>query len=380
MKMDSPSLPTANPSTLPSGPSVADSAPAPAPRPPTREQLWVHLDQQLAQIHSETRRTLKGLRDEVLAKANLLRQKKEVWLRYDPEVSADAPSNPPNPEIDQLVERLIELVELACATRQARVAELALDVALVLIANGYVDNTLSAPIVDGMKKAFEMYAEDSVRVLIARTLENAVAVPRCSLHGSLLMDSFRTAYNVYLCSSSKQMLDATMESLLHITRAVCGRLRNPGLSDSAAAELASADVQLLFRALCKLASRDHKLFRTVLQIFLHVLSYFKNMKVGIAAAFRALILRNLTRDPSTSPDVRRSVLQVLLQIFQHQQMIVDIFANYDCEPDLVNVIEDAVVGLGAVMRAFPPLRPAALACMETLLRSVAERVDNAGGP
>lgn len=434
--MESPNLPPTNPSPQQPVSGVSESASVTAPRPPTREQLWTHLEQRLSQIHSETRRNLKGLRDEVLAKATLLRQKKEVWLQYDPDITADAPSSP-NAEIDQLVERLIELVELACATRQSRVAELALDVALLLIANGYVDNTLSAPIVDGMKKAFDMYSEDSVRVLIARTLENAVVVPRCSLHGSLLMDSFRTVYNVYLCSSSKPMLDATMESLLRLLRAVCGRLRSPALSDSAAAELASADVQLLFRALCKLASRDfatrlepielrskrlaldllkdifdrfspvlraqpaalqrmvhryifrvflanaesrdHKLFRTVLQIFLHVLSYFKNMKVGIAAAFRALVLRNLSRDPSTSPDVRRSVLQVLLQIFQHQQMIVDIFANYDCEPDLVNVIEDAVVGLGSVMRAFAPLRSAALACMETLLRSIAERVDNAAG-
>ena len=82
-----------------------------------------------------------------------------------------------------------------------------------------------------------------------------------------------------------------------------------------------------------------RVFKLSLSIFLALMSNFReNLKAEIGVFFSKIFLWILENNNSTIQQ-KWMVLQVLYQICKNPQTLVDIFVNYDCDPEAKDIFE-----------------------------------------
>jgi brefeldin A-inhibited guanine nucleotide-exchange protein len=85
-----------------------------------------------------------------------------------------------------------------------------------------------------------------------------------------------------------------------------------------------------------------RVFKLSLSIFLALMSTFReNLKAEIGVFFSKIFLWILENNNSTIQQ-KWMVLQVLYQICKNPQTLVDIFVNYDCDPEAKDIFERLV--------------------------------------
>ena len=129
-----------------------------------------------------------------------------------------------------------------------------------------------------------------------------------------------------------------------------------------------------------------RVFKTSLNIFYGLITNFKdNLKTEIGMFFTKILLRVLGSSNS-SIQHKHGVLGLLHKICKQGQVLVDIFLNYDCHMDSVDVFERTVnelasIAKGSQMILQPNHQPIqteiivctlALECLVTILRSLVQ--------
>eukprot|EP01130_Rhizamoeba_saxonica_P004487 TRINITY_DN1832_c0_g1_i1.p1 TRINITY_DN1832_c0_g1~~TRINITY_DN1832_c0_g1_i1.p1 ORF type:complete len:1559 (-),score=294.89 TRINITY_DN1832_c0_g1_i1:30-4664(-) len=139
---------------------------------------------------------------------------------------------------DYLINVLVDPLQLACETRDTNQMAVALDCFQKLLSYGYIqrftpdklervvdnyDGFLITRVIDVITKCFK-YSDKRIQLQIIKALTPAVTLPLCGVHGSNLMESIRTCYNIYLMTRENKIRNVAKGTLDHMLTVIFQRL------------------------------------------------------------------------------------------------------------------------------------------------------------
>ncbi|EGC36575.1 hypothetical protein DICPUDRAFT_47060 [Dictyostelium purpureum] len=337
-------------------------------------------------------------------------------------------------EYELLANKLYLPMKLACETKEPKIMTIALDCLDKMMSYGMVkpqvvDETSSEKkkLVESMVELIGSYfsfQDENVQLQIIKALLTSVITPTCDVHDTCLMNAIKTSYNIYLVSTNKINSTAAKSALFQMVDSVLQKFEivsqqklNPSNSNNIAISNEEinlsyqsnlSDVILLFRAFCKLSTKDipdglhadsHEMkskmlslellsrilenplpslklsekfiqssikrylsnslltngtnqhlpvFKLTLTLFLSLIIHFKEYLKEEIGLFFSKILLNVLSSPSCSAKQKWLILPVLYEICKNPQTIVDIFVNYDCDPERKDIFEKMVYELSRV--------------------------------
>eukprot|EP00898_Chlorokybus_atmophyticus_P005745 jgi/Chlat1/6171/Chrsp41S05714 len=135
------------------------------------------------------------------------------------------------------------------------------------------------------------------------------------------------------------------------------------------------------------------LFAHATAIFAVMVLRFRDiLKAEIGAVFFPMIVLKALEDLGTPPTVQTTVVKAMLELCRDPQVLVDLFVNYDCDPDASNLFERLVTSLSHIAQASSEsasiivtqqqtaLRMAALQCLVAVVRSLTQWTEKFGPP
>eukprot|EP01132_Coremiostelium_polycephalum_P003871 gene3871-4825_t len=366
-------------------------------------------------------------------------------------------------EYELLGNKIFIPMKLACETKEPKIMAIALDCLDKLMAYGIIRSPMQDESTTEKKKLIESVVEtigsyfafqdDNVQIQIIKALLTSVITPICDVHDTCLMNSIRTCYNIYLVSTNKINSSTAKSALFQMVDYILQRFENIsqqkmnstlGEDGNQIYQSNLSDVILLFRAFCKLSTKDvpdgiqpesHEMkskilslellsrilenplpslklsekfinssikrylsislltngnnthipvFKLTLTLFLSLIIHFKeHLKEEIGIFFSKILLKVLSSN-SCSTKQKWLILPVLYEICKNPQTIVDIFVNYDCDPDRKDIFEKMVYELSRVAQGTiigdqrtssnedMKFKTLGLECMVTIMKSLVD--------
>ncbi|KYQ91487.1 Arf guanyl-nucleotide exchange factor [Tieghemostelium lacteum] len=385
-----------------------------------------------------------------LQKISNLSSRKNLALRESCKIAQDAIRDSPlftknakhePKEYEILANKLFIPLQLACETKEPKIMTLALDCFDKLMAYGIVKSYVideskaleQKKLIESIVNCIGFYfnfQDDNVQLQIIRSLLTAVITPTCDVHDTCLMSSIKTCYNIYLVTVNKVNVTAAKNVLFQMVDFVLQRFETISQSKMTNSKLDAgqieeinnqyqvnlSDVNLLFRAFCKLSTKDDNnqtgtvsqqnlgpdtqemkskmlslellsrilesplpslklsekfinhsikrylsisllhngtslhlpVFKLTLTLFQSLIIHFKeHLKEEIGLFFSKILLAVLSSHNCQAKQ-KWLILPVLYEICKNPQTIVDIFVNYDCDPDRKDIFEKMVYELSRV--------------------------------
>eukprot|EP00761_Pharyngomonas_kirbyi_P013864 gb/GECH01013893.1/.p1 GENE.gb/GECH01013893.1/~~gb/GECH01013893.1/.p1 ORF type:complete len:1618 (+),score=375.39 gb/GECH01013893.1/:1-4854(+) len=235
--------------------------------------------------------------------------------------------------------------------------------------NGDVEQTPNSLIKDG-----EYHANGNDATEDAKGFSNAYEVDAYVVFRALISISMRkiqggsVQYDVDSRVLALEMILFILENCSHI-------FRNSEPFISAIKE------ELTLSLLKNCLSLMPQIFRLSLLIFLNLISNFKDhLKTEIGGFFTDVFLKIL-QSSNSSFDHKKLVIEAMKKVCQDSQILVELFVNYDCDLESLNIYESMVSELSRIAQrtnketSSPEetfLKYYALECLVTILRSLVE--------
>jgi len=138
---------------------------------------------------------------------------------------------------------------------------------------------------------------------------------------------------------------------------------------------------LIISLLTNGVSSNLKVFKLSLQIFLALVAHFKDYLKNEIGVLYSKIFLVILESPNSSTSQKLLVLQALHQICKNPQALVDIYINYDCSLEHIDVYERMVNDLSRLATAWNPensntghneMLLQTLNCLVTIMRSLVD--------
>jgi len=138
---------------------------------------------------------------------------------------------------------------------------------------------------------------------------------------------------------------------------------------------------LIISLLTNGVSSNLKVFKLSLQIFLALVAHFKDYLKNEIGVLYSKIFLVILESPNSSTSQKLLVLQALHQICKNPQALVDIYINYDCSLEHIDVYERMVSDLSKLATAWNPensntghneMLLQTLNCLVTIMKSLVD--------